>query len=215
MSTVSTDTIVSQLQWRYATKTFDSSKKIPADAWSALEDALVLTPSSFGLQPWKFLVLTDAALRESLVPHAWGQRQVAEASHLVVFCARTSVDESYVDAYLKDLATKRSIPVASLDGLRGMMLGSLGQLDAAAIQTWAAKQCYIALGNFMTAAALAGIDTCPMEGFVPAKFDEVLGLSAQGFASVVCCPAGYRSAEDKYSAYPKIRWEKSAVIEHR
>ena len=215
MPSIPVETIVSQLQWRYATKAFDPSAKIPSDIWSSLEDTLVLTPSSYGLQPWKFLVITNDAVRESLVPHAWGQRQVADCSHFVVMCAKTNLDEAYVDSYVNDIATKRNIPATALVGLRGMMLGSLSQMDEAAVRTWAAKQCYIALGNFMTTAALAGIDTCPMEGFVQEQFDEILGLSAQGLTSVVCCPAGYRAADDKYASMAKIRWDKSAVIEHR
>ena len=215
MPSIPVETIVSQLQWRYATKAFDPSAKIPAALWSSLEDTLVLTPSSYGLQPWKFLVITNDALRESLVPHAWGQRQVADCSHFVVMCAKTNLDEAYLDSYLRDIATKRNIPTSALDGLRGMMLGSLAQMDEAAVHAWAAKQCYIALGNLMTAAALVGIDTCPMEGFVREKFDEILGLSAQGLTAVVCCPAGYRAADDKYASMAKIRWDKSAVVEHR
>lgn len=212
MPAVPLPTINEQLNWRYATKTFDPQKKISAADWSALEDSLVLTPSSYGLQPWKFLVVADPAVRAQLMPHAWGQRQVVDASHFVVLCARTSVDETYVDKYLQDMATKRGIPVNALDQLRSMILGSLKQMDHAATQTWAAKQCYIALGNFMTVAALAGIDTCPMEGFVPEKFDEILDLSARGLTSVVCCPAGYRSADDKYASMAKVRWDRSEVV---
>ncbi len=212
MPSIPASTLISQLQWRYATKAFDPAQKIPAETWTALEDALVLTPSSFGLQPWKFLVITNPRLREQLVPQAWGQRQVADASHLVVMCVRTKIDVAFLDTYLQDMATKRGIPVAALDQLRGMMVGFVEGMTDEQLDEWAAKQCYIALGNFMTAAALVGVDTCPMEGFVPAKFDEILGLPAQGLRSVVCCPAGYRSAEDKYAGFAKVRWDKELVI---
>ncbi len=212
MSSISPATLVSQLQWRYATKAFDPAQQIPADVWSALEDALVLTPSSFGLQPWKFLVITNASLREKLVPHAWGQRQVAEASHFLVLCGRTSMDMPAIDAYLQDMTTKRSLPTGGLDALRGMMVGFAQGMTPEQTNEWIAKQCYIALGNFMTAAALLGVDTCPMEGFLPAEFDAVLNLPAQGLRSIVCCAAGYRSAEDKYAGLPKIRWDKEQVV---
>ena len=215
MSTIPATSLISQLQWRYATKAFDATLKISAETWTALEDALVLTPSSFGLQPWKFLVITNPELREQLVPHAWGQRQVADASHLVVFCVRTKVDVAFIDSYLQDMATKRGIPVSALDQLRGMMVGFVEGMTDSQLDEWAAKQSYIALGNFMTSAALVGVDTCPMEGFVPAKFDEILGLNEQGLRAVVCCPAGYRSAEDKYASFAKVRWAKDQVIEHR
>ena len=214
MSTLSATEILAQLNWRYATKAFDPTKKIPADIWDAIEDALVLTPSSFGLQPWKFLVINDPALREQLVPHAWGQRQVADASHFVVMCAIKTIDEAYLDRYIADTAAKRGIPVEALAGLRNVILATLNQMSDEAKLQWAQKQCYIALGNLMTAAAIAGLDTCPMEGFVPTKFDEILGLEAQGLQSVVCCPVGYRSADDKYAAMPKVRWNKSDVIIH-
>jgi nitroreductase len=123
MPSIPASTLISQLQWRYATKAFDPAQKIEDETWTALEDALVLTPSSFGLQPWKFLVITNPELREQLVPHAWGQRQVADASHFVVMCIRTKIDVACVDAYLQDIASKRGIPLTALDQLRGMMVG--------------------------------------------------------------------------------------------
>jgi nitroreductase len=162
MTTLTPSALLDSLNFRYATKQFDPAKKIDPAAWAALEESLVLTPSSFGLQPWKFLVVTDAAVRESLVPHAWNQRQVADASHLVVMAVRKTVDEAYIDQFLARIAEVRSIPVESLAGYRGMMVGCLGMMTP----DWAAKQAYIALGQFMLAAATLGVDTCPMEGFI-------------------------------------------------
>ncbi|HMO66203.1 MAG TPA: NAD(P)H-dependent oxidoreductase, partial [Verrucomicrobiota bacterium] len=189
---------------------------IPADLWDALEETLVLTPSSFGLQPWHFLVLTDRALREQLVPHAWGQRQVADCSHFIVMAIRKDLGTAEIDALLARITEVRGTPVEQLAGYRKMMVGSLVEGPGASqINEWAARQVYIALGNFMTAAALAGVDTCPMEGFEPARFDEILGLSARGLGSVVCCAAGYRSAADKYSALPKVRYPRAQVVERR
>ena len=211
MSATSSATVIDALNFRYATKQFDASRKISDALWQDLEKSLVLTPSSFGLQPWKFLVITDPAIRAQLVPHAWGQSQVADASHLVVMTVRTSVDEAYLDKFLARVADVRGIPVESLAGYRGMMAGSIGMMT----KDWAAKQAYIALGQFMLAAALVGVDTCPMEGFLPDKFDEILGLTGTGFTTAVLCPAGYRSAEDKYASLAKVRWEAAEVIEHR
>lgn len=213
MPPVSSSTILAQLHWRYATQSFDPGKKIPAELWSALEDALVLTPSSYGLQPWKFLVVTDPSIREQLVPAAYGQRQMADASHLVVLCAQLIIDEAFVDRFITDMATKRDFPIESMAGMRRGILGAMGRMDAANILHWSEKQCYIALGNFMTTAALAGVDTCPMEGFSPEKFDQILGLEAKGLRAVVCCPAGYRLDSDKYATLPKVRWDKSDIIE--
>jgi nitroreductase len=210
MSTSPAD-VLEALRFRYATKQFDSARRIVPETWKALEEALVLTPSSFGLQPWKFLVITDAALRESLVPHSWGQRQVADCSHLVVMAVRKSVDEAYLDRFIARVAAVRGAPVESLTGYRNMMAGSLGMMTT----DWAAKQAYIALGQFMLAAAMLGVDTCPMEGFLPDKYDEILNLPAQGLTTAVLCPAGYRADTDKFAAAAKVRWEPADVIEHR
>lgn len=203
--------ILEALAFRYATKQFDVERKIGDETWATLEQSLVLTPSSFGLQPWKFLVITDQAVREELVPHSWGQRQVADCSHLVVMAVRKSVDEAYIDKFIRRVAEVRGITAESLAGYRGMMAGSLAMMTP----DWAAKQAYIGLGQFMLAAALVGVDTCPMEGFVPAKYDEILGLGAEGLTTAVLCPAGYRAAGDKYAVAPKVRWETGDVIERR
>jgi len=202
--------------WRYATKKFDAGRQIPAEVWSALEQSLVLSPSSFGLQPWKFLVVTDPALRQRLRGAAHGQSQVEEASHLVVFLAKDSITAADVDHFLQRTATVRDQPVAALDAYREMMVGYLVQGPAAAtVQHWAARQAYIALGNFMTSAALLGVDTCAMEGLDPAQFDQILGVTGTGFHTVCACPAGYRSAEDVYAGKAKVRFPWEEVLEHR
>lgn len=210
---MTTPELLDALNWRYATKVFDASQIIPADTWSALEESLVLTPSSFGLQPWKFLVIQDKALRESLVPHAWGQRQVADCSHLVVMTVKKSLSVADIDAFLARIVEVRGGTADALLGYRKMMLGSHEQGFMST--DWAKKQAYIALGQFMAACALLKIDTCPMEGFVGAKFDEILGLEAQGMTTAVLCPAGYRSADDKYAVIPKVRFAAKDMIEHR
>jgi len=203
------------LRWRYATKVFDPNRKIPADVWSALEDTLVLSASSFGLQPYRFVVVDDPSLRQQLMPHAWNQRQVVDASHFVVFAARTAITEGDIDRWIARIAEVRGVTRDSLAGYRSMMTGML--LDpsfAPQAVHWAAKQAYLALGNLMTAAALLGIDTCPIEGFVPAEFDRILQLPQQGYTSVVCCALGYRSPDDKYAALPKVRLPKEELIRH-
>lgn len=210
------DDLLSALNWRYACKVFDPTKKIPAETWAALEQTLVLTPSSFGLQPWKFLVIDDAELREKLVPHAWRQRQVADASHLVIMTVPKAVSEDYIDANIMRMAEVRGGTPDALIGFRKMVAGFRADLEAkGGLEQWAKLQAYIALGQFMLAAAMLGIDTCPMEGFEPAKFDEVLGLDAQGWTAAVLCPAGYRHADDRYAVLPKVRFEPKDVIEHR
>lgn len=213
MSTAHREHLLKQLNWRYATKQFDPQQKISAHDWAALEEVLVLSPSSFGLQPWKFINVTDPAVREKLVPVSWGQRQIADASHLVVFTIKQNLNEADVDTFLKRTAEVRGVPLESLAGYRNMLVGSIIKgMDEAARQTWSAKQVYIALGNFLSAAALLGIDACPMEGIEPAKYGEILGLDKQGLLAVVVATAGYRSAEDKHAGLKKVRFAKHEVL---
>ena len=214
--TVSNDTLLAQLNWRYATKKFDPAKKIAASDWAVLEQALILTPTSYGLQPYKFLVLTDPALRARLVPASWGQTQPVDCSHYVVFAARAQNTEPDVDRYLARMAEVRGGAPEALAGFKKVLMGDVvdGPRGQVALE-WAARQAYIALGNFMTSAALVGVDTCPMEGFEPAQYDEILGLPAQGFRAVVACAAGYRAADDKYAALPKVRFPASELLDRR
>lgn len=205
--------LIDSLNWRYATKTFDATKKIPEATWKTLEETLVLSPSSFGLQPYRFLVVKDPEIRAQLKPHSWNQTQVVDASHYVVLAGRTAMTEAEIDLYLDRIVQVRGIPRASLDGYRGMMYGSLLSPGAEArIPHWAALQAYIALGNLMTSAALLGVDTCAIEGFVPAEYDAILGLKEQGYAPVVCCALGYRSTEDKYAGLAKVRFPSADLI---
>ena len=212
---ISADTLLQQLNWRYATKVFDPSKKIAAAEWAKLEQALILSPSSYGLQPYKFLIITDPAVKEKLVPASWNQRQPADCSHYVVFAVRTANTEADVDEYMARIAEVRGGTADALGGFKKMLVADVVDGDRGkAAAEWAARQAYIALGNFMTAAALLGIDTCPMEGFVPAQYDELLGLREKGLTAAVACAAGHRAADDKYGALPKVRFPASKLIVH-
>ena len=216
MSSATPETLLAALHWRYATKTFDASRKISAGVWKALEQSLVLTPSSFGLQPWKFLVITSQDPKERLRPHCWGQSQVTDCSHLVVLCAKQEMDAAYVDKFIGLTAELRGSPVETLKGYRDIIAGSvLGDgAIAAVLPDWAARQTYIALGQLMLSAALLGVDACPMEGFAHGPLNAELGLPERGLKAVVLCPVGYRSAEDKYATAPKVRWPADDVIEY-
>lgn len=212
-SATTPDELLRALHWRYAVKKFDPSKKVPADIWKSLEKSLLLTPSSFGIQPWRFYVITDQALKDKLVPATWRQKQVAEASHVVVFAIRKNLDATDVGRFLERTAEVRNIPLASLDGFKKVLLGFIAKSPAEFdIDEWAARQVYIALGNFMTSAALLGIDTCPMEGFEPTKYDEILNLPKDGYSACVVGVAGYRSADDKYASTPKVRYKMEEVV---
>ena len=201
------------LEWRYATKVFDPSKKISDKDFQKLIDALILTPSSYGLQPWKFVVVENPQVREELKPHSWGQPQITDASHLLVFCKVQNVDEPFVDKYIQSTAEIRNQETSELDGFKGMMISNVvdGMSDKARNQ-WARNQVYIALGNAMTVAGALEIDACPIEGFSPEKYDEILGLKEQGLASVVVLPVGYRSDDDKYADLPKVRFGEDDMI---
>ncbi len=208
----SPDQVIEALKWRYATKAFDPSRKIPAETWAAIEQSLVLTPSSFGMQPWKFFVVTDGAIREQLLEHSWKQSQVVDASHVVVLAIKKGIDEAEVDRYMGSTAEIRQAPPESLEGFGKVIKGFLSN-PKMNVDEWAAKQVYIALGQLMTTAAMLGVDACPMEGFIPPKYDEILGLTQKGYASVLVCPLGYRAADDKYATTPKVRYPLSEVIE--
>lgn len=213
MSTINSKQLLEQLNWRYATKQFDPNRKISAADWATIEDALTLSASSGGLQPLKFIVVTDPAMRAKLSPASYGQRQVTEASHLVVFASKLNFSEADVDEFIKRISTVRGAPVESLAPFREMLVGGIVKsMDEAARNAWARNQAYIALGNLLTSAALLGIDACPMEGFDRGQFDEILGLKAKGYASAVIATVGYRSPEDKYAAAPKVRFTKDRLF---
>ncbi|WP_259703278.1 MULTISPECIES: NAD(P)H-dependent oxidoreductase [unclassified Synechococcus] len=207
--------LLTALQWRYATKVFDPGRLIAADTWSALEAALVLTPSSYGLQPWKFLVIDDPALRSELRPFSWNQSQITDASHLVVFLARRSIIASDLDRLIQATSAARGLPLEQLGFYRDLIQKDLVDGPRSAmIDQWSTNQVYIALGNFMTAAALLEVDTCPIEGFSPPDYDRLLGLDTSGYRTAVVCAAGYRAPEDKYASLAKVRFPAAELIEH-
>jgi len=212
MPTVTPEIVLDQLRWRYAVKKFDPARTIPADTWTALEQALVLTPSSYGLQPWKFFVVTGPAVKARLPAHSWGQRQPQDCSHMVVLAIRANLGEADIDRYVARVSEVRGQSVESLGRFKQMMVGSLTN-PPFDINEWAARQVYIALGQFMASAALLGVDTCPMEGIDPVKYDEVLGIGAQGYRTVVACAAGYRAADDRNAQLPKVRFKTEDVIQ--
>lgn len=205
---------IETLNWRYATKLFDPTKKLSDDQLFQLTESLRLAPSSFGLQPWKFLVVENPHVREQLVGHSWWQRQVADASHLIILCAKDDVTEVDVQNYITTIATTTWAPLETLDGYKGMMNGTLESRTADMRRTWAEKQVYIAQWFLLMAAAQLGIDACPMEGFDTQAYDKLLWLEWSGYHSVVITPVGYRSADDKYAQAPKMRYDAAQIIEY-
>jgi nitroreductase len=214
MKPVDHETLLNHLKWRYATKKFDPAKKISPQDWNTLEQALILSASSYGLQPWHFTVVTSQKIKDQLVGAAYGQHQLSEASHVVVFSVNKSVNAAYVEKYIQRIFEVRGVPVEKLAGYKGMMVGTLSNQDAATTEAWSARQVYIALGNLLTCAALLGIDACPMEGIAPAKFDEILGLDKKGFGTLMITTLGYRASDDSAANYPKVRFKPEDLVTH-
>lgn len=216
MSELSTPQLLQRLQWRYAVKQFDPSRQIPAETWEALTDALVLAPSSFGLQPWKFLVVETPALRQELRVASWNQSQITDASKLVVLLGQRTMTEADIDRFLQSTSSARNQPLAALDGYRKVLVNFIQNGWAAKdLAGWNTRQVYLALGQLLTSAAMLGVDACPMEGIDMAAYDSILGLADSPFQTLCACTLGYRAATDKYATAPKVRYAKSAILETR
>jgi nitroreductase len=207
--------VLQALQRRYATKVFDPRINISREHWDLLESALLLTPSGYGLQPWKFFIIHDPEVRKKLRGASLGQIQVEDCSHFVVFAARNSIDQSYIDSHISVVAKVRNMPKAFFGAYFQMMVGDL--IDGPKseyIGEWAARQAYIALGTLVTTAAMLKIDTCPLEGIIPEQYDEILELKDTGYRTLAACAVGYRDPSDKYADFPKARFEKNTIIRH-
>jgi nitroreductase len=197
--------LLDALSWRYATKRM-TGETIPEEKLNTILEAIRLAPSSFGLTPYKIIVIEDLETRKKLQPHFYNQPQIAECSALVIFAAYTHANESDVDTYMQEIAAQRGIPVEALKDFEGYIKGAIAQKSQEALQTWAEKQTYIALGVGLVAAAAEKVDATPMEGFNPAGVDEVLDLPAQGLHAAVALALGYRDAANDYLvAAKKVR----------
>lgn len=205
------ETILKQLNWRYATKKFNPNKKISDKDWQTLEEVLRLAPSSYGLQPFQFIVVTNQEVRKKLTPASYGQPQIESCSHLVVVTHLKTVSENYVANYVHNISATRNVDEAALEGFKQTMIGDVVKGPRAAhIGAWASRQAYIAMGAFMTAASLLNIDVCPMEGFEPAKYAEILNTA--DYTPVALMAAGYRADDDAYQHAKKVRMEKKNLI---
>jgi nitroreductase/dihydropteridine reductase len=206
--------LLDKLNWRYATKKFDAAKKISPDQLSSLLDAVQLSPSSAGLQPYRILVVENPEIKEKLREAANGQQQLTTASHVIVFAAEANVDSVYVKNYIDRIAEVRSVDRANLEAFETNINNNVNRMTEDVKITWGHKQAYIALGVLVSAAADLGIDTCPMEGFNAASFDEILGLKALGLTASVIAPIGYRAEEDALGKAAKVRRPKEELFIH-
>ncbi len=212
---LSNETIIERLNWRYAVKKFDATRKVSDADWNTLEHSLTLAPSSYGLQPFKFIIVTDQELKNKLTPAAYGQTQIADCSHLVVIAYKKVLTDEDVAHYVDRIVEVRNAPRQSLKDYEDTMKASAKKaVDEGYIETWNSRQAYIALGFLMETAALLKIDACPMEGFDAAQYNEILGLT--DYSAVVLCPVGYRDAENDWLAnLPKVRFLTEELIDRR
>ena len=204
--------IIDAMKWRYAVNKFDTTKKLSNEQINDLLEIMILAPSSYGLQPWKFIVVTNVELRAKLQQAGYNQAKISEASHMIIFAVEKNIDDKLVDAYIKSVSDTRGVPVEALADYAGMIKGAIARMTPEQRVEWAARQAYIALGVVTTAAAVAGIDTAPMEGFDTKKFDEILGLDKRGLESKVATAVGYRASDDANAQYKKVRFSKEDVV---
>ena len=196
---------IENAKWRYATKKFDTTKKVSASDLTTLKEAIRLSASSFGLQLYKVIILENTELRAKLQPASWGQTQIVDASHLIVFANQTTVTDADVDSYIKNVSETRNVPVEALAGYGDYMKGAVGGMPEDVKSIWTAKQTYIALSNLLNAAAELKIDVTPMEGFVPAQYNEILGLDKLNLNAALVAAVGYRHEEDATQHGAKVR----------
>ena len=192
-------------KWRYATKKFDATNKVSTEDFEILKEAVQLSASSYGLQPYKVFIIENPEIRAKIQPAAWGQTQIVDASHLLVFANITNFGEAEIDAYIKNMSETRGIPVESVQGYADFMKSKMTTLPEEARNVWTAKQTYLALGNLLNAAAELKIDVTPMEGFEPAAVNEILGFDQLGLNASLIATIGYRHEEDATQHYAKVR----------
>jgi len=196
---------IKDANWRYATKKFDTTKKVSTEDLETLKEAIRLSASSYGLQPYKVFIIENPELRAKIQPVARGQTQIVDASQLIVFANMTNFSDADIDASLSLTAETRGLPADALKGYGDFMKSKIGALSEDVRNTWTSKQTYLALGNLLNAAAELRIDVTPIEGFEPEKVNEILGLTKLGLNASVLATIGYRHEDDATQHYAKVR----------
>ncbi|MBT8261290.1 MAG: NAD(P)H-dependent oxidoreductase [Bacteroidia bacterium] len=197
--------IINKLQWRYATKKFDPNKTLSEEKLEILKEAFNLTATSYGLQPLRLIVVSDPEIKEQLVPISMDQQQVKDASHVLIFCTESTVNSKYIKEHFNRVEDIRDTPREILDPFELYLLQSFSEKKPEDIEQWMTKQAYLAMGNLLTVCALEDIDACPMEGFDPEKYDELLQLTQKGLRSVLVMPVGHRADDDMFADLKKVR----------
>jgi nitroreductase/dihydropteridine reductase len=207
-----TSDTIQKLQWRYATKKFDTSKILSEEKINILKEAFNLTATSYGLQPLKMIAIQNKELQKQLVPLTMKQRQVADASHVLVLCVETELTSSYIEMYFNRVAALRNTPKTTLQPFETFLKDSFASKEAKEVNQWMEKQAYIAMGNLLTVCALEQIDACPIEGFEPHKYDEFLQLKEKNLHSVLVLAVGCRAEDDISANFKKVRRGVNEVI---
>ena len=197
--------IIKDLEWRYAVKKFDSSKEIKASKLETIKKAFNLTATSYGLQPIKMVILKNKKLQEQLVQYSYGQQQVAQASHVLILCIEKKIDADYISGYFKKVKEIRGTSDSVLEPFKNALVSEFNKMDSKQIEHWATNQAYLAMGNLLTICAVEQLDACPMEGFIPDSYDELLNLGSKDLRSVLVLPIGYRAEDDMFSEFKKVR----------
>ncbi|TDI79257.1 MAG: NAD(P)H-dependent oxidoreductase [Bacteroidetes bacterium] len=197
--------IIEKLKWRYATKKFDASKKLSEEKLNILKEAFNLTATSYGLQPLKMLVISDPETKEQLMPFSMDQPQVRDASHVLVLCIEDKITPEYITQHFDRVEASRKTSRNILEPFEDFLVTSFSEKLPEEISLWMINQAYLAMGNLLTVCALVDIDACPMEGFDPEKYDELLQLRKIGLRSVLVLPVGYRAHDDEFSEMKKVR----------
>lgn len=204
--------LLDALRWRYATKKFDPEKVVSDQHVETLLEAANLSATSYGLQPFRFVVVRNQALQDQLVASSYGQRQVADASHVIVIASRTDVDADYISRYIDYVESERGMSADALDEYKSVMTGTITKMSAEGRATWAAKQVYLALGTLLAVCGALEIDACPMEGFVPREYNQILGLAEINLDATLVLPIGYRAKDDEAQNLKKIRQPLSDMV---
>lgn len=204
--------MIDSLKWRYAVKKFDSEKMLSVEQIDVVKSAFNLTATSYGLQPISMVMVANKEVQQQLVPHSFGQQQVAQASHVLVICIENEVDEKYISKYFEQVTKVRGVSSEVLDPFKDALIDDFSKKDVQEVKEWSKNQAYLAMGNLLTVFAAEKIDACPMEGFVPDAYDDVLGLKEKGLTSVLVMPIGFRAEDDVFSTFKKVRKDMNDCI---
>ena len=204
--------ILDALEWRYAVKKFDDKASLTEQQILEVKKVFNLSASSYGLQPYKMIVVQNPELKEKLVPASFGQQQISQSAAILVFAGSTDFGMDYIDQFFKDMSTKRQIPLENLEGYKNFMKGSFANKSEDEISSWATKQVYLTMGHMLASLAALQIDACPMEGLDPQAYDKILDLDAKQLKTIVAMPIGVRAPDDASATALKVRKDLSDII---